>query len=275
MELSQAPVQITLPFANQDLSRTNPIPVPSQISITPGAASFTDGFPPLCATPVSSGGIPPSKADMDGILFMISALSRWYSADAGYQFSSTFATDVGGYPIGARVLNAAGNGYWLNLTDNNITNPDTGSIPTGWQPLTGTVASVYASTQLTQGSGSNPVVFDTVEFDQYGLWNHGSLDFEALWPGKYRLSGFLYLPSPANQLIGAAIFKNNALAKQCFETVVPGGTAQTFPFDGVINCTHGDHLEVYMNLAASSALIGQPTGSNAPYVFAQLEFLGA
>ena len=51
------PPQLTQAFAFSGTK--NLIPVPSQIGITPGAASFTDGFPPLTATPIGSGGIPP------------------------------------------------------------------------------------------------------------------------------------------------------------------------------------------------------------------------
>ena len=39
-------------FGTSDSGKTYPIPVPSQIAITPGAASFTDGFPPLTRTPL-------------------------------------------------------------------------------------------------------------------------------------------------------------------------------------------------------------------------------
>ena len=63
--------------------------MPSQISVTPGAASFTDGFPPLCATPVTSGGVPPAKADMNGVLYELSNVDLWMSAGAGFQWSET------------------------------------------------------------------------------------------------------------------------------------------------------------------------------------------
>ena len=273
MQLSQAPVQIQLPFANGDGSKTNPVPVPSQIGITPGAASFTDGFPPLCATPVSSGGIPPAKADMDGILFMLSAIDRWESCGAGYQFNSGFAAEIGGYPQGSRVLNAAGTGYWLSIIDNNSNDPDTGGA--GWIPDSkNAVASVYASAQQTIASGNSKVLWNTVEFDTFGLWNSGAQRFQALWPGIHRISGAVYLPAPAGQNLTISIYKNGTLAKQCsgFPQVSDG--ALTYSFDALISCAVGDYLEMFMNVPTTAVLAGQ-VGSNEAYVYGQIQYCGS
>ena len=130
MQLSSVPSQIVEAWATGDATKTNPIPVASQVGITPGAASLTDGFPPLCATPIASGGIPPSKADMNGILYQMSAVDVWMCAGGGFPYNSAFQTAIGGYPKGARVLMAGGNGYWVSTVDNNVTDPDTGGA--GW-----------------------------------------------------------------------------------------------------------------------------------------------
>lgn len=129
MELSQVPVQIVKAWATAG-SKTNPIPVPSQVGITPGAASWTDGFPPLCDTPLISGGIPPSMQDTNGGLYQMSAIDLWMCAGGGFPYSSAFSSAIGGYPKGARVLMASGNGYWVSTADNNVTDPDTGGA--GW-----------------------------------------------------------------------------------------------------------------------------------------------
>lgn len=130
MNEANAPGKLTLPFAAS--GGKNIIPVASQIGVTPGAASFADGFPPLTMTPLAAGGTPPSGLDMNGILNMISSLSHWFSAGAGFPYDSTFANDpnVGGYPKGAKVLRMSGYGYWLNTVDGNTSNPDTGGA--GW-----------------------------------------------------------------------------------------------------------------------------------------------
>lgn len=132
MELTNAPSKTVLPFAAD--GGKNTIPVASQIGIVNGAASFTDGFPPLTRTPVAAGGVPPFGVDVNGILNQISAIAQWANAGAGYVWDSTFSSnsDVDGYPAGARVLRSDGTGYWLNLVDNNTTNPE--SSPVGWVP---------------------------------------------------------------------------------------------------------------------------------------------
>lgn len=147
MQLSNAPGKLLLPFANAGAK--NSIPVASQIGITAGAASLTDGFPPLTRTPIAAGGVPPSGLDMNGILYALSAALRWANAGGGYVYDGTFAADsnVNGYPKGARVLRSDGAGYWLNTIDGNTVDPESVTVNAaqvaGWVPdLTNGVAAV-------------------------------------------------------------------------------------------------------------------------------------
>ncbi len=135
MQLSNIPQKLVLPWAASGLK--NSIPVNSQTGITPGAASLTDGFPPLTMTPVAAGGVPPSGLDMNGILYEMSAILRWANAGGGYAYDSDFANDshVGGYPKGARVMRSDGNGYWFNTVNNNTSDPEAaGAAAAGWVP---------------------------------------------------------------------------------------------------------------------------------------------
>lgn len=129
MQISNPPSKLVLPFGASDPSGRATIPV---TTATAGYASLSQGFPLVTRTPKAAGGIPPRGVDMNGILYAISAITRWSNAGGGYKYDSTFANDtnVAGYPAGARVLNTAGNGYWINLVDGNTTNPDTGGA--GW-----------------------------------------------------------------------------------------------------------------------------------------------
>ncbi|MDN8598607.1 hypothetical protein Q0A17_04115 [Citrobacter sp. S2-9] len=129
MKLSSMPLLVAVPFADQGTK--NAIPVESQIGITDGAASFTDGFPPLTMTPVVAGGIPPAGGDFNGILNAITQSVRWACAGGQYKYDDVFSTTVGGYPKGAMIQNPAGDVIWLNTVDDNNTNPDNG---TGWIP---------------------------------------------------------------------------------------------------------------------------------------------
>ncbi len=163
MQQINAPDKIVLPFANAGAK--NAIPVPSQIGITAGAASLTDGFPPLTRTPKSAGGVPVDGLDMNGVLYLISNINRWGAAGAGYYFDSTFANDtnVGGYPAGARVLRTDATGYWLNTTDNNVTDPESaGGAAAGWVPdFTSGVAAVTmtsANVTLSELEYGKPII---------------------------------------------------------------------------------------------------------------------
>jgi len=146
MQLSNIPAKIQIPFANSGTKNT--IPVASQISVTAGAASYTDGFPPLTMTPVVSGGVPPYGADFNGILNAITKVLQWQCGGGMFEYDSAWATANNGYPQGAILLKATGSGYWVNATDNNAVNPDT--TGTGWADL-GTVISAV----VTQTSGDN------------------------------------------------------------------------------------------------------------------------
>lgn len=166
MQLSNTPAKLVLPFANAGAKNT--IPTTSQIGITPGAASLTDGFPPLTRTPLAAGGVPPSGLDMNGILFELSAILRWANAGGGYAFDGTFAADsnVGGYPKGARVMRSDGRGYWFNTTDNNTTDPEnvTAGVAaaSGWVPdYTNGVTAVTmtsANVTLTPAQYGKPII---------------------------------------------------------------------------------------------------------------------
>lgn len=163
MQLSNIPGKLVLPFANAGGKST--IPVASQIGITAGAASLTDGFPPLTRTPIAAGGVPPSGLDMNGILYEMSAIIRWANAGGGYPYDGTFATDtnVGGYPKGARIMRSDGTGYWYNTTDNNVTDPESsGAAAAGWVPdFTTGVAAVTmtgANVTLTPDQYGKPII---------------------------------------------------------------------------------------------------------------------
>lgn len=169
MDSTLAPAKIQLPWA-QSGTRTN-IPVASQIGVTPGAASFTDGFPPLTRTPLSSGGVPPSGADMNGALYSITDIQQWQSAGGLFKYDSAFATAIGGYPKGAILINSASTGFWLNQVENNTTNPDTGG--SGWRPFSEIVS------LKRFGAVGNNAALDTAAFaaalTYFGLVGGGSL----------------------------------------------------------------------------------------------------
>lgn len=161
MHYSDRPENLTKPWASD--GNKNSIPVLSQVGVTAGAASWSDGFPPLTMTPLAAGGIPPSGLDMNGVLHALSAQALWASSGAGVQYNFSWANDpdINGYPKGAKVLNAQGTGYWMSTIDNNKTDPDAG--PSGdWISLD-TVGAAFinltgSSHTLTPGEYAHPLL---------------------------------------------------------------------------------------------------------------------
>lgn len=141
----------------------NPIPVASQIGVTPGAASYTDGFPPLTMTPATAGGVNPFGQDFNGILFALSANIAALSGGQNYTFNSTWATANGGYAVGAIVAMVSGQGYWINQSSGNTNNPDTSAPSSGWYPLacygeTSIAGLTNANVTLSSQQACTPVI---------------------------------------------------------------------------------------------------------------------
>ena len=152
MSGAPTPKRIVEAFAKNAVAPfiTDPVPVASQTGITPGRASYDDGFVPLNMTPKTSGGIPPFGSDLNGIL---KAISSWCAAlQAGQlaSFDATAEAAFGGYQKGA-ILRGVTNldQFWVSNVDANTDDPDV--TPTNWvssRPL-------YSAAAL---SGTNNVV---------------------------------------------------------------------------------------------------------------------
>jgi microcystin-dependent protein len=153
MLASQLPTKLQMAFAqNASVSYLRTVPVASQIGITPGAASYNDGFPPLNFLDPAAGGVDVSGKDMNGVLNALSAMLVWYSAGGAITYDSTYQTAIGGYPRGSVLQSAITAGFfWISTADANTTNPDTGGA--GWiqaySPPAGTVVSFSGSSVPT------------------------------------------------------------------------------------------------------------------------------
>jgi hypothetical protein len=161
MQSTNIPTKIPLPFANSaGAGYITAIPVTSQIGIVDGRASLHDGFPPLNFTAISSGGIPPFGADVNGILFESTAILQWQQAGGFFPYDSAFSAYVGGYPKGAVIQAAAFAGFWTSTSENNTTNPDTGGA--GWTPTAFTglqsIPLSGASVTLTNLQSAAPII---------------------------------------------------------------------------------------------------------------------
>ncbi|CAB3907644.1 hypothetical protein LMG26842_05695 [Achromobacter dolens] len=159
MQASNAPTKIQVPFANSGAKNT--IPIPSQVSVTPGLASFTTGFPPATMTPLVAGGVPPYGQDMNGILYAITTIQQWQSAGGSFKYDAAWSAANSGYPAGAVLVKSDSTGFWFNNVDGNTADPDAGGA--GWVPafnygvaaITGLAA---ANVTLTAAQWSKPVI---------------------------------------------------------------------------------------------------------------------
>jgi hypothetical protein len=160
MQAINSPTKMPVPFA--DSGTKNAIPIPSQIGVTPGLASFTTGFPPLTFTPIAAGGVPPFGADFNGVLNAITQALRWTNAGGQYIYDAAFATSIGGYPKGALLQRSTLDGFWLCTADNNSTDPDAGGA--GWiDPMTGRLINIQtfsSSGTYTPTAGTKSVVVE-------------------------------------------------------------------------------------------------------------------
>lgn len=166
---SGIPPKFPIPWGNSAGSAyIRSIPQSSQIGVQNGAASLTDGFPPLTFVPETAGGVPPFGEDFNGILKQLSQWAQWFSSGGPITYDSGYAASIGGYPANTVLMSAVTPGTrWLNTVDNNATNPDAGGagwvqdpgqIPIGTplQSLSGTIPFGYVSASgQTIGNGSS------------------------------------------------------------------------------------------------------------------------
>lgn len=130
------PLLMPAPFANST-QLLNTIPTAS----SPPLASLADGFPSINMIPISTGGVPPSGKDFNGILNWITQHITFISAGGGsaYKFNAAFAAAIGGYPLGAVLQSNDGLSTYVNQVNGNTTdfNATPASIPAQWSPLGG------------------------------------------------------------------------------------------------------------------------------------------
>jgi len=161
MQSTNIPTKIPIPFASSaGSSYKNTIPTASQIGITNGKASLTDGFPPLTFQAISSGGVPPFGADFNGILNEITAITQWQQAGGFFAYDSSFSSTISGYPKGSILQSANLAGLWVSTAENNTTNPDTGGA--GWTSFafegSQAISITTADVTLTQLQSAYPIL---------------------------------------------------------------------------------------------------------------------
>lgn len=162
------PPQVIVPFANEAADPafiTLPVPINSQTGVTPGAASFTDGFPPLTMPSIGDPVfVAPFGQDMNGILYTLSAFCALLQAGQACAFDDEAQYAWGGYAKGARLASTSVAGrIWTNNLAGNDTDPDVDA--TNWVadvPLqTGIVLSGTQNNYVLPGASDYVLDFNT------------------------------------------------------------------------------------------------------------------
>lgn len=113
-------------FASSGIRRD----VPETLSPSSGDASYTFGFPSRTMIPEEAGGIPPNGKDFNGLFYDLTSNAQYLQAGKLYPYNQEFATSIGGYDIGAAVLDPTDSSkYWASQVNGN-TNPP--SEANGW-----------------------------------------------------------------------------------------------------------------------------------------------
>ncbi len=138
MQSSEVPVKFPIAFA----SAANPAyiqAVPQTYnSAIPGSFGLDVGSPPETFLDPASGGIAPLGEYFNGLMNQTTACLRWIQAGGVFKRDAAFQTAIGGYPLGAILKASAYGAFWISTAENNMVNPDTGTLTapaSGWAVL--------------------------------------------------------------------------------------------------------------------------------------------
>lgn len=143
------PQLITTPFAENGTKNT----IPESGSAEPQLATMQAGFPEITQRPISDGGIPPDRADFNGILNMYGQHIVHLNKGLAYEFDQDFADKIGGYPLNARIMLSNGE-VVQNTQEGNTNNPN---ISMGGWKSSAVSKDVTVPTYKTVSDGVNSV----------------------------------------------------------------------------------------------------------------------
>lgn len=154
------PSNISLPFATAGVKNV----IPNAPTGT-NNASFTEGFPPVTMLARTSGGVPPSGKDFNGLLYDITTHTLWVNSGGQYQFDSALSTQIGGYPAGMVLQSDDGLKSYVSAVNSNSINFNStpSSIGVQWLPYSGSAQSLIAIS-TTGGNTTLTTVQATANF---------------------------------------------------------------------------------------------------------------
>lgn len=119
------PKPIVTPFAETGVKND----IPESGASAPQLATMSAGFPTVTQTPINEGGIPPERADFNGLGYLTTSHLAFLNRGQWYGYDANLAGQAGGYPLHARLM--LENGDIVRSTiPNNTNNPNVNM--TGW-----------------------------------------------------------------------------------------------------------------------------------------------
>jgi hypothetical protein len=175
-------------------------------------ASFTEGFPAVTMKPITSGGVPPSGDDFNGLFYDLMTHTVWVNAGGQYQFDAALSTAMVGYPQGMILQSNDGLSSYVSLVNNNTT--DFNSTPSSIGTLWGTYAgSAFSSVAVSTTGGATTLTAAQLAADVIvvsgALTSNVTLNFPSVI-GKY----FVVNKTTGSYLVNCVASGNSVAIKQ-------------------------------------------------------------
>jgi hypothetical protein len=138
MQSSEVPTKFPIAFASSALPAYIQAVPQTYNSAIPGSFGLDVGSPPETFQDPSVGGIAPLGEYFNGLMNQTTACLRWIQAGGVFKRDAAFQAAIGGYPLGAILKAASFSAFWISTAENNVVNPDTGTLTapaTGWAVL--------------------------------------------------------------------------------------------------------------------------------------------
>lgn len=87
--MATQPLLMSVPFANAGSKNTIP-----QNTTTLGKASLVNGFPTETSMPIDDGGVPPQRADFNGMLYWLSTFAMFQQSGGKFSYDTSVNYDV-------------------------------------------------------------------------------------------------------------------------------------------------------------------------------------
>lgn len=138
-------ILIAVPFAGGANGFKNQIQDERQPGQDAADATWGEGFPPITMLPIDMGGLPPNGLDFNGIFNAITQSTAFCIQGGRYKFDSEYAEKIGGYPLGAIVMNDDTTIEYVSIVAANKNNPNVNKE--GWRVWGGVDAIKQATTE--------------------------------------------------------------------------------------------------------------------------------